>query len=432
MVHERAGSILVRYEAALWSVLGALAYLARDNTRMVYPDILWLFALLLLVSLGAAWAVRRWPRKDWPHAACTVASFAVIAGIQSRSGGPESNLWVLYFLPLFSSALLLRGRELAWVAVGASICDALMYVGPDAGWGASVGFEVAVKTGVLWAAAGSTWILAESERRLRARSESQRATLGRLESDLRAAETARSRDQRLAEVGLASAATAHDLATPLTVIRGYAQLRLEQAGLDADLKKDLQRIDRAASFCQQLAATTLSTARGGERATPRLSLISSAENALSLSEDVLKSRRIKVLRDYSDGEFWVHGQSNELERIFLNLISNAAKAMPDGGTLTVRLACSDTPEGDRVEAHVEDSGPGIPPEVLARMFSPFVTTHADSGGTGLGLYLCREAARRQGGDLTVFNRPGGGAVFSLRLPPAKAAAAAPARAELAA
>ena len=60
MVHERAGSILVRYEAALWSVLGALAYLARDNTRMVYPDILWLFALLLLVSLGAAWAVRRW------------------------------------------------------------------------------------------------------------------------------------------------------------------------------------------------------------------------------------------------------------------------------------------------------------------------------------------------------------------------------------
>lgn len=416
MVHERAGSVLVRYEAALWSVLGALAYLARGNANMVYPDILWLFALLLLVSLGAAWAVRRWPQKDWPHAVCTVSSFAVIAGIQSRSGGSESNLWVLYFLPLFSSALLLRGRELAWVAVGASLCDALMYVGPDSGWGAAVGFELAVKTGVLWAAAGSTWILAEAERRARARSEAQRATLGQLESDLRQAETARERDQRLAAVGLASAATAHDLATPLTVIRGYAQLRLDQPDLDADLKSDLQRIDRAAAFCQQLAATTLSTARGGERAGTRLDLMRCAENALALSEEVLKSRRIKVRRDFSDGEFWVRGQGNELERIFLNLISNAAKAMPDGGTMTVRLSPSQTPEGSRVETRVEDTGAGVPAEVLAKLFDPFVTTRAGSGGTGLGLYLCRETARRHGGDLTVFNRPGGGAVFSLRLP----------------
>lgn len=420
MVHERAGSILVRYEAALWSVLGALAYLARNNTRLVYPDVLWLFALLLAVSLGAAWAVRRWPQKDWPHAACTVASFAVIAGIQSRSGGAESNLWVLYFLPLFSSALLLRGRELAWVAIGASLCDALMYVGPDSAWGPAVGFELAVKTGVLWAAAGSTWILAESERRARARSESQREALGRLESDLKDAETARERDHRLAAVGLASAATAHDLATPLTVIRGYAQLRLEQTDLDADLKKDLERIDRAASFCQQLASATLSTARGGERAGACLNLTESAENALALSEDVLKSRRIAVSRDFADGEFRVQGQGSELERIFLNLIANAAKAMPDGGTLTVRLSPLETPEGECVEARVEDTGRGIPPEVLSKLFSPFVTSRADSGGTGLGLYLCRETARRHGGDLTAFNRPGGGAVFSLRLPLAEA------------
>jgi len=416
MVHERAGSVLVRYEAALWSVLGALAYLARDNTRMVYPDILWLFALLLIVSLGAAWAVRRWPHKDWPHAACTVASFAVIAGIQSRSGGPESNLWVLYFLPLFSSALLLKGRELTWVAVGASLCDALMYVGPDSAWGAAVGFELAVKTGVLWAAAGSTWILAESERRVRLRSEAQRETLGRLESDLKEAETARGRDQRLAAVGLASAATAHDLATPLMVIRGYAQLRLGQNELAEDIKTDLQRIDRAASFCQQLASTTLATARGGERDGARLDLMKSAENALALSEEVLKSCHIKAVRDFAEGEFWVRGQSNDLERIFLNLISNAAKAMPDGGTLTLRLSSTETPEGKYVEARVEDSGTGVPAAVLSRMFSPFVTTRAGSGGTGLGLYLCRETARRHGGDLSVFNRPEGGAVFSLRLP----------------
>lgn len=419
MVHERAGSILVRYEAALWSVLGALAYLARDNAQMVYPDILWLFAMLLLVSLAAAWAVRRWPHKDWPHAVCTVSSFAVIAGIQARSGGAESNLWVLYFLPLFSSALLLRGRELAWVAVGASLCDALMYVGPDSAWGAAVGFELTVKTGVLWAAAGSTWVLAEAERRARARSEGQRSALGRLESDLRHAEQARARDQRLAQVGMASAATAHDLATPLMVIRGFARLRLEQAGGDDDLRKDLMRIDRAAAFCQTLASTTLSAARGDEKDADMLDLRRSLENALSLSEDVIKNHGISLVRDYADGEFIVRGRANELERIFLNLIANACKAMASGGRLTTRLSLSQDPGGDCVEARVEDSGHGVPPEVLTRLFTPFVTTRADSGGTGLGLYLCRETARRHGGDLSVFNQPGGGAVFSLRLPVSK-------------
>jgi len=416
MVHERAGWILVRYEAALWSVLGSMAYLAHDNSRLVYPDILWLFALLLSVSLAAAWAVRRWPCKDWPHAVCTVASFAVIAGIQARSGGQESNLWVLYLLPLFSAALLLRGRELVWVAAGATLCDALLYVGPDSVWGASVGFELAVKTGVLWAAAGSTWVLAESERRVRARVEGQREALARLEHDLKEAEAARSRDQKLAEVGRSSAAITHDLATPLMVIRGYAQMRREQAGLDAEFKKDLERIDRAAAFCQQLAATTLSRAKTGEKATALVDLLKSAENALALSESVLRSRRIEIRRDYADGEFSVRGRDHELERVFLNLIANAAKAMPDGGTMTVRLSACETPEGRRAEARVEDTGPGVPAEVLSRLFSPFVTTRAGSGGTGLGLYLCRETARRCGGDLCVFNRPGGGAVFTLRLP----------------
>ena len=279
-----------------------------------------------------------------------------------------------------------------------------------------MGFELAVKTGVLWAAAGSTWVLAESERRVRARVEGQREILERLERELQEAEAAGSRDRKLAEMGRGSAAIAHDLATPLMVIRGYAQVRREQAGLDVEFKKDLERIDRAAAFCQQLAATTLSRAKTGEKAVPRVNLLKSAENALALSETVLRSRGIKIRRDYADGDFIVLGRDHELERVFLNLIANAAKAMPDGGTMTVRLSSCETPEGRRVEARIEDTGPGVPAEVLSRLFSPFVTTRAGSGGTGLGLYLCRETARRYGGDLCVFNRPGEGAVFTLRLP----------------
>lgn len=417
MTQPQAGSILVRYESALWSVLGALAYLARDNADLVYPDILWLFALLLAVSLVSAWAVRRWPRRDGPHAACTVLSFCIIAAIQSRSGGAQSNLWVLYLLPLFASALLLRGRELALIAAGAALCDAALYIQPDSTWGASVLFELAVKTGVLWAAAASAWVLAEAERRARARSTIQRARLERMTAGLRRSESARVQDQALAALGLASAATAHDMATPLTVIRGYATMRLEQTDLDPELRKDLERIDRAAAFCQGLASTTLSQARGRKR----VGLLSIIENALALSEEILTRRRISVQRDYDGEMFPLRGDAQGLERLFLNLIGNAAKAMPDGGTLTLRLRAA----GNDVEARLEDTGRGVPDEVLPRLFSPFVTTRASEGGTGLGLHMCRETARRHGGELSAANLPQGGASFLVRLPLETMPAAAP-------
>lgn len=399
MTHARAGSILVRYETALWSVLGALAYLARANTRLVYPDVLWLFLLLLAVSLCAAWAVRRRSQEDWPHAVCTTATFMVIAAIQSRSGGHESNLWVLYLLPIFSSALLMRGRELAWVALGAALCDAALYVSYDLAWNAGVGFELAVKTGVLWAAAGSTWALAEAERRARARSENQRA--------------------ELAASGLARAATAHDLSTPLMVIHVLARMRLEQPDLDPELTTDFERIERAAAFCQKLASSILAEARGENGRERVVNLSTCLENALFLSEEVLRERKIQVRRDYADGDFQVRGRGQEFERLFLNLIANASKAMPDGGVLKVGISACRLAEGPGVEATVEDTGPGIPAALLPQLFSAFTTTGAQTGGTGLGLHLCRRTARGRGGDITASNRPGGGAVFRLRLPSAE-------------
>ncbi|MBI3566156.1 MAG: HAMP domain-containing histidine kinase [Elusimicrobia bacterium] len=376
---DPAGPILARYEAALWSVLGALAYLARDNSDLVFPDILWLFALLLAASLASAWSVRRWPRQDAPHAACAVATFAVIAAIQARSGGAHSTLWVLYLLPLFSSALLLSGRALALIAAGAALCDAALYLGPDSVWGPSVLFELAVKSGVLWAAAGSAWILAEAERRARARSSAQREELDRLSADLRRGET-------MAALGLASAATAHDLSTPLTVIRGYAAMRLEQDDLPADLRKDLGRIDRAAEFCQRLAADTLGRAKGDAGAP--FNLMDPLENALALSEEILARRGIVLRRDYGDGDTTMRGRAQDLERLFLNLFANAAKAMPAGGALTVRLRAKETPAGRRAEVRIADSGRGIPPELLPKLFSPFATTRQEEGGTGLGLAGC--------------------------------------------
>jgi len=423
MTHERAGGLLVRYEAALWSVLGATAYLARGNSDLVYPDVLWLFALLLLVSAISAWTVRRWPRWDAPHAACTILAFGVIAAIQSRSGGPRSNLWVLYLLPLFAAALLLRGRELILIAAGAVVCDAALYLGADGAWGASAAFELSVKTGVLLGAAGSAWALADAERRALARVNAQRAELDAAAAGLRRTEASLVREHALAEVGMNCAASAHDMSTPLMVIRGYARVLADRSGEDEEMRRDLQRIDRAAAFCQRLAGATLTRARGDQTGPERFSLVRALESALSMSEDVLVKRGIAVRRDCDGDDFEMCGDGQALERLFLNLIGNAAKAMPGGGLLTVRIRAVHAGADRRAEVCVEDSGAGFPEELLPRLFAPFVTTRAEAGGTGLGLYTCRETVRRHGGELTARNLDGGGACLAVSLPLASRAAA---------
>jgi len=99
-----------------------------------------------------------------------------------------------------------------------------------------------------------------------------------------------------------------------------------------------------------------------------------------------------------------------MERVFLNLISNAIEAMPSGG----RISISAIQNGDGILAEVRDTGPGIPEIVRAHLFQPFVTS--GKNGLGLGLALSRQTLLDHGGDLWVENNAAGGARFRLRLP----------------
>ncbi|PIR18835.1 MAG: hypothetical protein COV48_05345 [Elusimicrobia bacterium CG11_big_fil_rev_8_21_14_0_20_64_6] len=135
-------------------------------------------------------------------------------------------------------------------------------------------------------------------------------------------------------------------------------------------------------------------------------------SALSLCEDPLRSRKVEIIRDFPMETCMVRASGRELERVLVNLIGNAAKALPAGGRIWVALSHA----GSRVVLSVDDDGKGIAPDLLARLFTPFATGHAKEGGVGLGLYLCREIARRHGGDLSAGRSPRGGARFELVLP----------------
>ena len=108
----------------------------------------------------------------------------------------------------------------------------------------------------------------------------------------------------------------------------------------------------------------------------------------------------------------MHGNAGKLQQVFLNLFLNARDAMAGGGTLEVRTWS----EGAGVRVEVADTGHGIAPENLHRIYDPFFTTKAARKGTGLGLSVTYGIIQEHGGSIEVSNRRGGGATFRLELP----------------
>jgi two-component system, NtrC family, sensor kinase len=115
----------------------------------------------------------------------------------------------------------------------------------------------------------------------------------------------------------------------------------------------------------------------------------------------------------------IEADTVQLELALLNLVTNAVDAMVEGGTLTLTLSRF----SDGVRLEVADSGPGVPENMMHTIFEPWVTTKPFGRGTGLGLAIARGVVGAHGGTITVSNRPPGGAVFTVELPPAHAAAA---------
>ena len=127
----------------------------------------------------------------------------------------------------------------------------------------------------------------------------------------------------------------------------------------------------------------------------------------------LASKRIEIGVHMPEAEVPGNVDQNQIRTVLVNLLLNALDAMPQGGRLDVRLETPHPRWGVRLS--VADTGSGIAPEVLARLFTPFVSTKPT--GTGLGLTISRRIVEEHGGMLTGDNRPEGGACFTLALPP---------------
>jgi len=220
----------------------------------------------------------------------------------------------------------------------------------------------------------------------------------------------------------------HDLRTPLGAISGYAEL-IEygvRGPVTDEQIADLLRIKRAARSLLSMLDDLLTVAREQDAQLPlRLEPLSIQAELTEAMATVLPryvDARVRLVLDACSPELLVRADRDRLQRILLNLLTNAAKFTPNGGQVSVGCAAV----ADHAAIHVTDTGRGIPAEMLERIFEPFVQVEsADAArehGMGLGLAIGRELSRAMGGDLSVESAVGRGSIFTLTLPTSAAPA----------
>jgi two-component system NtrC family sensor kinase len=222
--------------------------------------------------------------------------------------------------------------------------------------------------------------------------------------------------QKMAEVGLLVANLAHELRNPLNNI-ATTLMRLEHVeltklqsenGVYTCLRKIQQNLDRS----KHLISTLLEFAHPVKEPVQPVDMTTLFNLLLDLLEAEIKKCRITVVREYDPSLPPVSAHIELLKQAFLNILTNAVEAMPEGGILTVGLSHA----GETLTITVTDTGCGIPAETGDSIFLPFVTTKEPGEGTGLGLAIAYSNIQKHGGQIGFASRPGQGTTFTISLP----------------
>ncbi len=227
-----------------------------------------------------------------------------------------------------------------------------------------------------------------------------------------------------AHLGELVGTTTHEFNNILMTIINYAKLGLRHRD-DATRQKAFEKILAAGNRAARITNSILGMARNRTAGQEPTDLVELAENTLLLMERELNKYRIAVEKHFQPIPK-AQVNANQIQQVLLNLLINARQAMPTGGRLIIKLGYDR--DQDMIELGVRDNGCGIPAEVLPRIFDPFFSTKTGpdatgKGGTGLGLSLCREIIEAHRGRIRVDSAPGKGTMFTIKLPPARAATA---------
>jgi len=235
-----------------------------------------------------------------------------------------------------------------------------------------------------------------------------------------------SQSEKLSALGELISGVAHELNNPLASVMGNAQLLRGKRQVDEDIQRKLAAIDSQAGRCRKIVQNLLRFARHHEPERSPVNLATEIDSVLQLLGHQLEVEGVQVEADLSGAAAPVMGDSHLLQQVFLNIIFNAFQAM-EGQEHPARLGIASRSSQGQVIVEITDTGPGIAPGHLKRIFDPFFSTKEVGRGTGLGLSLAYSTVTQHGGVIQVTSRPGEGTTFVVRLPAASAEEIASAR-----
>ncbi len=217
--------------------------------------------------------------------------------------------------------------------------------------------------------------------------------------------------EKLANIGTLASGIIHDINNPMYVILGFSENLLEEidpVAVQDQALEVLQAAKRIITMCKDL---NLYAHHNTPKECVPVNLTQQLEEAMKVAKFASGLENMKIVREYSADPV-ILARPEAIVQICVNLIINALQAMNGQGTLTLGAKCTD----QGVSISIGDTGPGIPPEKMDKIFEPFYTTKPPGQGTGLGLHSVRSLIKQQGGEIQVQSTVGKGTTFQLHFP----------------
>jgi signal transduction histidine kinase len=335
-------------------------------------------------------------------------------------GGISSSFYLVLFLPVISAATSfgLIGTTISSLAACAMYLSFLFFLGPDLEIDDER--ELILRVVFLPVVGFLTNQLAEANRNETRKSQAAAEKLAEANRHLEEAEAQVRRADRLAALGQLTAGLAHELRNPLGTLKTSAELLQRKVAADNEIAREMagyisQEVDRINSLITRF----LDFARPRNLRLEKTDLHAMLDRAIQLfdREKSGAAASVTVFKNYSPDVPPVRLESELMEHVITNLLTNAAQASPSGAVVTVKTRLADTAEGQKAEIAVIDRGSGIDAKHLENIFNPFFTTKPQ--GVGLGLAIVSKIVDEHGGQITVESTPGEGSVFRVYLPVAE-------------
>ncbi len=220
--------------------------------------------------------------------------------------------------------------------------------------------------------------------------------------------------EKLSSIGLLAAGVAHEVNTPLTGVSSYTQMLLGMIPETDPKHALLLKVQKQTERASNIAGNLLNFSRGGNSTEfTEINVNKLLDDTLQLLEPQMRKSQVEIVKNYSDEKPNVLGNAGKLQQVFTNLILNARDAMLGGGTITLLTALNETGE---VVIEVSDTGEGISPENLSKIYDPFFTTKGVGSGTGLGLAVSYGIVQEHAGSIEATSKIGEGTTFHLVFP----------------